>query len=458
MIDEHRHSKDATPAKEGTPAAHDAAGRDLAMSGSSAATVTGEIHDSVDPYDYAETIVRDLALHVGTRLRDFRDDLAAMHAAVVQLPETMRINAMGHSIQELRERVAHLTGVVSLQTTRPAEEAERLGRGMNDLAQRVAGLEAWIAAAKRAGVRDGELPAIPLPDGGLVGMEQFDRVIDQMHESFVKLVAAVREVQLDLRDLRTDVRDRVAAVAALPKPEPRPEPQAPTIDPAALDRLTARVAELDGRLRDLAAAPPAPVPVSAPVTLATPAGTADLAALAFGAWYRLSQPTGAEALQAAVAEMLGQLGTALPEVVRQPQVTKGSGLVAVAAGRMRGQPVVALLATEDLCGHSWTLSDGGTEMTAMDPPGLVRTPCWRALLATAVLIEQARPEAVVLPLLVYGNGWLDRAPGRDEMLAHGQAIGAGRAASRMIAVSAGGLSLHGLLHPGDIIGALVQAV
>lgn len=424
MIDEHRQTKDALPA------AQDAAGRDLpAMTALSGAAVSGEIQDTVDPFDYAETIVRDLALHVGTRLRDFRDDLAAMHATVVQLPETMRINAMGQSIQELRDRVAHLTGVVSLQATRPAEEAERLGRGMNDLAQRVAGLEAWIAAAKRAGVQNGELPAIPLPEGGLVGMEQFDRVIDQMHESFVKLVGAVRELQLDLRDLRSAVRDRGAS--ALPRPEPAPAPL--------------------------------PAPVSAPTPAAAgrfgddgddPAG---LASLAFGVWHRLSQPAGSEALQAAVDDVLRQLSDTLPGIVRQPRVTKGSGLVAVCSGRVRGVPAVALVATEDLCGHRWTLAQDGAEMAAEEPQGLVRTPCWRALLATAALLEQARPGTVVLPVLVYGNGWLDRTPTREEILSHGRSVVAERTAGRMIGVAAAGIELPGLLRPADVGRALAGA-
>ncbi len=463
MIDEHRQSPSATPATQ------DSGGRDVSAMGSTAGALSGEIQDSVDPYDYAETIVRDLALHVGTRLRDFRDDLAAMHSAVVQLPETLRINAMGQSIQDLRERVAHLTGVVSLQTTRPAEEAERLGRGMNDLAQRVSGLEAWIAAAKRAGVQNGELPAIPLPDGGLVGMEQFDRVIDQMHESFVKLVSAVRELQLDLRDLRTDVRDRLDGAVALPAPAlltpapSRPEtppssPPAPSIDPAILERLSARVAEIDGRLRSMAATPvAAPVPAPSPGA-AVSGDPAHLAALAFGAWHRLSQPTGSDALQSAIRDVLGQLGGSLPQIVRQPQVTKGSGLVAVASGRVRGVPAVALVATEDLCGHSWTFSPDGGEMAAVEPQGLVRTPCWRALLATAAMIEQARPDTAVVPVLVYGNGWMDRLPTAEEVRAHGQAVGAAKAAARLIAVAAPGVSLPGLLHPSETADALTAAL
>lgn len=468
MIDENRQTKDAVPTMQDTPA------RDLtAMTGQPGMAVSGEVEDMVDPYDYAETIVRDLALHVGTRLRDFRDDLAAMHQAVVQLPETMRINAMGQSIQDLRDRVIHLTGLVSLQTTRPAEEAERLGRGMNELVQRVAGLEAWIAAAKRAGVQNGEFPAIPLPDGGLVGMEQFDRVIDQFHESLVKLVGAVRELQLDVRDVRSDLRGDGRAeptpVAQPAAPAPAPSWSPPGVDPAQVDRLAERLGEVEARLRALAAAPPPPPPQPSQPIVASPppapaqapaalAEHAQIAALAFGAWHRLSQPVGAEPLQAAVGEVLSQLSSLVPQMTRQPRVTKGSGLVAVGAGRIRGAHVSVLVAIEDLCGHSWMLSRDGADMTATEPQGLVRTPCWRALLATAAVLEQARPETTVVPILVYGNGWIDRVPTREDMVEHGRAIGALRAAGRVIAVSASGIGAPGLLLPSDVAGAVVGAI
>ncbi|MEA1677338.1 hypothetical protein [Nitrospirillum sp. BR 11163] len=179
MTDEHRDAPG--PDGDAGPGSHSAAPSDAPATDApivDAEVVTpavqegareGEIEESVDPFDYAESIVRDLALHVGSRLRDLRNDLTAMHSAVVSLPETMRINALGQSIQELRERVAHLTGVVSHHAGRPAEEAERLARGvgelkhtLDDVTQRVGVLENWLSHAKAVnGVRLPDLPPAP---------------------------------------------------------------------------------------------------------------------------------------------------------------------------------------------------------------------------------------------------------------------------------------------------------
>lgn len=396
------------------------------------APLTGEVQETVDPFDYAETIVRDLALHVGTRLRDFRADLATMHNAVVQLPETMKINALGQSIQELRERLAHLTGVVSQQVTRYPEELDRVAKGMGELTNRVAGLESWIAVARQS-VAQGDTPNLPLPSGGFVGHDQFDKVIDQVHDSILRVVSAVRGMQLDIRDLRGALKEQGAAA------EPAPAP-APAADPA-LAALARRVEALEQ----------APRPLPAPAA----GEAAALAGLVFGAWSRLSQPTGAEALAKAVEEVLAVLATRLDHVVRPPQVAKGSGLVAVATGTGRTGPVTVLVATEDLCGRTWLLGRGGAELRSDDQEAqAARTPCWRALLAAAALAEQARPGATVVPVLVYGNGGLDLLPSLREVTDYAQSVGAGAAAGRLVSVAVPGLELVGAIVPAEVGAAL----
>jgi hypothetical protein len=384
-------------------------------------SIVAELQETVDPFDYAETIVRDLALHVGTRLKDFRADLAAMHSAVVQLPETMRINALGQSIQELRERVAHLTGVVSHQAGRPAEELERLGRTMTDVSQRLATVEAWIASSRRhpggpggpggpaAGTaQTGTAETIPpLPDGGLVGLRQFDRVIDHLHESIVRVAGAVREMQLDIRDVRADLRNR-----------------------------------LEGRGSATIAAPAVAAVVPVPATTAAK-GDDGLAALVFATWHRLSQPTGAEGLAGTVQSVLDLLAPRLETLVRTPLVPKGSGIVGVGSGRGRAGPVAVLVATEDLCGHDWIMGGGGQEMTTHEPsPGIVRTPCWRALLQTVALVERTRPGTAVLPVIIYGNGTLDRAPGPEALRSLAGSLGCTSAAARLVTVASADLSDH----------------
>ena len=81
-----------------------------------------------------------------------------------------------------------------------------------------------------------------------------------------------------------------------------------------------------------------------------------LASLVFGAWERLAQPQGADALRAAVDEAIAALESALPHIVRTPRVSRGSGLVAVCSGARGETPVVALVAAEDLQGQTWAVT------------------------------------------------------------------------------------------------------
>lgn len=401
--------------------------------------LTGELQEAVDPFDYAETIVRDLALHVGTRLRDFRSDLAAMHTAVVQLPETMKINALGQSIQELRERLAHLTGVVSQQVTRYPEELDRVAKLSSDLLNRVAGLESWIAAARQT-LAQGDAPSLPSPTGGFVGQDQLNAVIGQVHESLMRVVGAVRDLQLDLRDLRSDVR---AGGNGAPSPALPPD-------------LDQRLRLLEDKVAAFAKAP-APVPAPTPAPVAGPSATA-LAALVMGAWNRLAQPAGAEALRQAVGTTVAAVRTRLDSVVVPPQTARGSGIVAIGTGRRDGKSLVVLVATEDLCGRTWTLGAGGTEMSSAetaDRPASVRTACWRALLGAASLVEQTEPGVVVLPVLVYGHGHLNILPDREDILTYARSTGTLASAQRLLSVAAADVSLPGLGRPEDVASVLI---
>lgn len=440
--------------------------------GTPGAALTGEVQDSVDPFDYAETIVRDLALHVGSRLRDFRSDLAAMHSAVVQLPETMKINALGQSIQELRERLAHLTGVVSQQVTRYPEELDRVSRSASELLNRVAGLESWIAAARQTMAQGGDTPNLPIPSGGFIGHDQFEAIIGQVHESILRVVGAVRDLQLDVRDIRSDIRKAPAAdmpasaePAAAPAPDHGPALADLSRRLAALENRPApasgqALADLERRLKVLEDRPATPAPV-APVMAPAPAPVqADMAALVFGAWHRLSLPAGDKALTQTVEAVLSTLARTFDQTTRSPLVAKGSGIVAVATATRGGTPITALLATEDLCGRTWALGTDGAEMAAAadgDKPAAVRTPCWRALLAASALVEQQQPGSKVLPILVYGHGAIDKLPARDDMAAHAGRLGVAAAADRLLVVGAPDQSGHtGFAQPRDLITALTD--
>ncbi|OYQ35226.1 hypothetical protein CHU95_08325 [Niveispirillum lacus] len=443
--------------------------------GTTGAALTGEVQDSVDPFDYAETIVRDLALHVGSRLRDFRSDLAAMHSAVVQLPETMKINALGQSIQELRERLAHLTGVVSQQVTRYPEELDRVSRSAAELLNRVAGLESWIAAARQSMAQGGDAPNLPMPSGGFVGHDQFEAIIGQVHESILRVVGAVRDLQLDVRDIRSDIRK--VPPGTTDSKAPTEAVAAPVADhgPALADlsrRLAAlenrptpatgqALADLERRLKVLEERPDTGAPVAAVVpTVPAPSVQPDVAALVFGAWHRLSLPAGDKALAQTVEAVVSTLTRTFDQTTRSPQVAKGSGIVAVATATRGGTPVTALLATEDLCGRSWTLAAEAAEMAAAadgDKPAAVRTPCWRALLAASALVEQQQPGTKVLPILVYGHGAIDKLPAREDMIAHAGKLGVGSAAERMLVVGAPDQSAHtGFAQPRDLMAALTD--
>lgn len=444
--------------------------------GATGAPLTGEVQDSVDPFDYAETIVRDLAHHVGSRLRDFRSDLAAMHSAVVQLPETMKINALGQSIQELRERLAHLTGVVSQQVTRYPEELDRVARSASELLNRVAGLESWIAAARQTMAQGGEGPNLPLPTGGFVGHDQFEAIIGQVHDSILRVVGAVRDLQLDVRDIRSDIRKAptgeapAAAAPVVAGPDHGPALTELSRRLAALENRPTpasgqALADLERRLKVLEDQPaveaPAPVaPAVPPAPVAAAPAQPDMAALVFGAWHRLSLPAGDKALTQTVEAVLSTLSRTFDQTVRSPLVAKGSGIVAVATATRGGVPVTALLATEDLCGRTWTLGADAADMAAPadgDKPAAVRTPCWRALLAASALVEQQQPGGKVLPLLVYGHGSIDKLPSRDDMNAHAGKLGVSAAAERLLVIGAPDQSGHaGFAQPRDLMSALTD--
>lgn len=446
MTEDHRDSQDAGPHADGTPrppAAPSTAAPPASPSPvqTDAAPLTttapgpapSPLADGVDPFDYAEAIVRDLAQHVGARLRDLRQDLSAMHGAVVALPDTMKIVPLVGSVQELRERVAHLTGVVSHQGTRPAEEIERIGRGvgeltrsLTDVQQRVGALEQWLSAARAAGgVTLPELPPGPTP-------EALDQVAEQMHESLLRVVNAVRQVQLDMRDLRDEVRaGGPAATPAAAVPAELAED---------LRDLSARLAAVEEALRN------------PPVATPTPESATGLAALLFGAWPRLAEGKGIDALSDAVREVLAGYTHVLGATVQLPATPGDSGLVAIATGRHRGTPLVLLVAVEDLKGKRWVVDPAtGTLQSGDLPP---RQPAWRALVAAAALAERAQPGIVAVPVLIHGNGMLAQTPPRQAILAYGTEIGAPGPARRLTLVAAGDLSIAGMIQPDDAAGNL----
>ncbi|MBB6252510.1 hypothetical protein [Nitrospirillum iridis] len=403
------------------------------------ATREGEIQEGVDPFDYAESIVRDLALHVGSRLRDLRTDLTAMHSAVVSLPETMRINALGQSIQELRERVAHLTGVVSHHAARPTEETERLFRGvgelsrsLGDITQRIGVLENWLTHAKAVnGVLLPDVPPGPLP-------EQLNQLVDHLHESLLRVVNAVRATQLDVRDLREQVKGGVAPAAA-PTPSKAAAPDAGAV-PATVQALAGRLDAVEEKLRRPAA----------PADRAD-GSTAGLASLLFGAWPSLMRPAGPEALAQAVSSVLSSVSHILGATVQLPQTPQDGGLVAVATGRHRGMPLAILVGVEDLGGRTWVLGDEGDTLA---DSGFPRISTLRGLMNAAALVEKSRPGTLAVSILVYGNGVISQAPTRAALATLAQAAGIPGAAGRTLLVSAGDLTAPGLLPVAEVGGAV----
>ncbi|WP_044564314.1 hypothetical protein [Azospirillum sp. B4] len=462
MTDEHRDAPgpagDAGPGAASGTDAEKGATADVAVPGPAKPPVAagatdaivheGEIQEGVDPFDYAESIVRDLALHVGSRLRDLRTDLTAMHSAVVSLPETMRINTLGQSIQELRERVAHLTGVVSHHAGRPAEEAERLARGMGELSrttedvvQRVGVLENWLSHAKAVnGVRLPDLPPGPLP-------EQMDRIVDSLHESLLRVVAAVRTTQLDVRDLREQVKGGAGpAPAAVPAsssaPAPSATPKAAAVEADAVQALAGRLDAVEEKLRRVPAAAGAERPDNA---------TAGLASLLFGAWPSLMRPTGPEALAQAVAAVLDGVKHILGATVQLPRTPQDGGLVAVATGRHRGVALAVLVGVEDLGGRTWVLGEEGDTLA---DSGFPRVSTLRGLMNAAALVEKTRPGTLAVSILVYGNGVISQAPTREALATLAQAAGIPGAAGRTLLVAAGDLTAAGLLPVADVADAV----
>ena len=442
--------------KGGADAARDAAEeRGALVTGAPLLGGLGDnVAEGVDPYEYAETIVRDLAAQLGARIRDFRADLAALHTAMAALPETLKLGALSQSVLELRDQLFRLSGTVAQQGQRPAEELQRVGGQMERLAERVGQVEAYLARKVQEGGAGGTAAAdqAPPPGGLLVLKADFDRVIGQYHESMMRVVGAVREVQLDIRDAREEFRTTLSSLpAGAPTDGAGAAPrivEAPA-KRAEIQRLADRLTEIEDRLRR-----PAEPSRGGAAEPSAESPTA-LASLLFGAWDRLAQPLGADALKSAVDEVLNALEATLPHIVRTPRLTRGSGLVAVCSGARGETPVVALVAAEDLQGQTWAVTPGANEMSCLDNfQQKSAQPTWRALLAAAALVEQTRPGVLVVPVLVCGNGGLSEAPRREDVIAHGQSVGAAGAASRLLTVEASDLSVPGMLRPAEVGPAL----
>ena len=100
--------------------------------------------DSVDPYEYAEAIVRDLAAQLGARLRDVRSDVAALQSALAGLPETLKLQAIGQAGEQVQAQVAALSGTVTKQGQAAVTEAQ-LSQQLGQLAERIGSVEAYLA-------------------------------------------------------------------------------------------------------------------------------------------------------------------------------------------------------------------------------------------------------------------------------------------------------------------------